>query len=80
MPVEHSFTWQGAVVRFSDDQVREALQGVPPGRIAKHSVEINGVEYPVNQAFSVVTGTTLVECNTLVSRKLFKRLGFTVKP
>ena len=76
---EHRFVFQGQQMQLSSEQVIEALKDVPPGPIRKHAVEINGVDYPVNQALSRVTGIDVADCNTGVARKTFQKLGFTVK-
>lgn len=66
-------------MQLNIEQVVEALRDIPPGPVRKHVVEINGISYPVNQAFSVVTGIDPADCNTGVARKTFQKLGFTVK-
>lgn len=64
---------------ISNEQVMQAVQDVHPDPVRKIAVTINGIDYPVNQAFALVTGADRLDCNTGVARRLFQNLGFTVK-
>lgn len=61
----------------SDDVVRK-LRGVKPGRVHQHAVKVQGIYYPVKEAFARVTGVDLLDFTTNTARSAFKRLGFEV--
>jgi hypothetical protein len=77
--MDHRFKSQGRNMLLSSEQVIQALKDVAPGQIRVHAVEINGVDYPVNQALAAATGLDPLEVNTGVARTKLKKLGFTVK-
>ena len=54
------------------------MKGVKPGVIQVHAVEINGVLYPLKQAFATMTGIDPLDFNTHQARGVFKRMGFKV--
>ena len=60
------------------DEVVHKLKGTKPGRITKHAVKIQGIFYPVKEAYAEVTGLDLLDFNTNTARAAFKRLGFDV--
>jgi hypothetical protein len=66
-------------MELSTERVIDALRDVPPKPPRKHVVDINGVDYPVNQAFCAATGTDPSDCNTAVARKKLQKLGFKVR-
>ena len=66
----------GHVVRLTREQVIEALRGVEPVRVQTHAVEIEGVWYPVRQAFAVATGIDRMDTDTVQCRRAFRTLGF----
>lgn len=51
------------------------MRGVEPGHLYQYAVEVNGVRYPVNQAFRVATG--LEHFTTQRARDVLRRLGFS---
>ena len=73
------FTSNERRVELSSRQVIAALRNVPPGPIRKHAVEINGVDYPVNQALAAALKVDPLDVNTGVARSKLQKLGFTVK-
>lgn len=66
-------------MQVSSDQVIKTLRDVSPSTIYKHVVTVNGVKYPVKQAFAVITGTDVMDCDTNVARRTFQKLGFPVE-
>ena len=73
------FVWNGTDVELSSRQVLAALRNVTPGPIRKHAVEINGVDYPVNQALAAALKADPLDVNTGVARAKLQKLGFVVK-
>lgn len=47
------FTLNGTRYELSSDVVQLRLEGVVPESIREHGVQVNGVWYPVKQAFEV---------------------------
>lgn len=76
---EIEFTVRGQRKRLSKAQVISKLKGKRPGPIQAHAVEIEGVLYPVKEAFAVVSGLDLLDFNTNQARNVFQRLGFNVR-
>jgi len=77
--MKQEFIVGGRQLHLTSDQVVSVLKDVRPGRIQTHAVEVNGLEYPVKQAFSCVTGLDLLDFTTNHARKIFLRLGFKVR-
>jgi hypothetical protein len=73
------FTVRGERMLISSDDVIRRLRDVTPGPLRKHAVEVDGVTYPVKQAFAKVVGTDLLDFDTNVARRLFQKLGFQVR-
>ena len=76
MQVEFIVKQQVRSLRKED--VIEALQGMAPGVIRAHAVEIRGVLYPVKEAFARVMGIDTLDFGTIQARRAFERLGFPV--
>jgi hypothetical protein len=72
------FTAVGRRISLTKDQAIRKLRGTKPGVIYVHAVEINGVEYPVKQAFAVLTGLDPMDFGPAHARAIFRRLGFKV--
>lgn len=66
-------------MQLTSEQVVESIRDVRPGQIRKHVVEINGVDYPVNQVFARATGLDPIKVNTAVAVNKLEKLGFTCK-
>ena len=76
--MKREFTVGGKRLQLTSDQVVSSLKNVRPGPIQKHAVEINGLTYPVKEAFAYVTHLDLLDFNTNQARSIFQRLGFKV--
>src|SRR5574337_1300830 len=58
--------------------VVQKLEGVAPGPIREHAIEISGVRFPIKQAFACATGMDVLDFTTDQARRVFKHLGFKV--
>jgi hypothetical protein len=76
--MEHEFTVNRRRYRGTRERVIEALRDVPPEPATPHTVEIEGLTYPVKQALSVVFGIDRADFITPTARRVFQRLGFSV--
>ncbi len=76
--MNQEFTVGGRRFQLTSDQVISKLRGIAPGSVKAHGVEINGLTYPVKEAFAHVTGLDLLDFNTNQARSIFRRLGFKV--
>jgi hypothetical protein len=76
--MKQEFTIGGKRIRLTSDQVTARLKDVEPGMVKTHAVEINGVRYPVKEAFAIVTNLDLLDFNTNQARNVFQQLGFKV--
>ncbi len=74
--MEWHSTLNGEPVRLTAEEVTERLRGVAPGRIQIHAVEVEGVWYPMRQAFAVAAGVPRVTVNTPQAWSAFGALGF----
>ena len=63
---------------LSAEQVRERLAGVKPERLQAHAVVVDGVAFPIKQAFAAATGLDRLDFNTVHARNILRRLGFKV--
>jgi len=77
--MKQEFTVGGKIVRLTHEQVLSKLKGVTPGVIKTHGVEVNGLTYPVKEAFACITGLDLLDFNTNQARTILIKLGFKVK-
>lgn len=68
----------GRHARVTSDEVVEKLRGATPGAIRTHAVRVEGVLYPIKEAFSTVSGLDLLDFNTNQARNWFRKLGFEV--
>lgn len=76
--MEIEFTIAGRRLYLKDEDVRHRLQGVDPGPLRVHVVDVDGVVFPVKEAFAIATGLDPLDFNTNQARGVLKRLGFTV--
>ena len=76
--MKQEFIVGGKRVHLTSDKVISTLRGIAPGLVKTHAVEINGLTYPVKEAFALVTGLDLLDFNTNQARNVFRRLGFKV--
>lgn len=72
------FTINGTRRRLAADDVCAKVRGTTPGAIRIHAVRIDGVDYPVKEAFALTTGLDLLDFTTNQARAVLKRLGFDV--
>ncbi len=76
--MEYRLKINGQRFTITPEQVTKALRKVRPDRVRLHGVEIGGKTYPVNQALSVAFGLSRADLSSQNSRRIFRRLGFTV--
>lgn len=74
----YSFTIRGQRFSLTQEQVIERLRGETPGAITEHVVEIEGVWYPMKEAFSIATGLDRLKFQTAQAMAVFEKLGFKV--
>lgn len=73
-----AFTIAGQRAQLSREQVIRKLRSASPTEVQEHFVEVNGVVYPLKQAFHLATGFDLLDFHTTQARTVFRRLGFKV--
>jgi hypothetical protein len=76
--MEYEFTVNRRRYRATRERVIAALDGVAPEPARLHTVEIEGVAFPVKQALSVVFGIERADFITPTARRVFQKLGFAV--
>ncbi len=74
-----SFQLNGEQRTLAQADVESAMRGQVPEPSRAHVVEVGGIEFPVKQAFSAVTGLDRLDFTTNQARTIFKRLGLTVR-
>jgi Holliday junction resolvase-like predicted endonuclease len=70
------FTLNGTRYEVSSDVAQSRLEGVVPEAIREHAVQVNGVWYPVKQAFEVAVGVPRAEFISHTARRHLAALGF----
>lgn len=73
------FTLNGTRYEVSSDVAQSRLDGVVPEAIREHAVQVNGVWYPVKQAFEVAVGVPRAEFISHTARRHLAALGFPLK-
>ena len=73
------FTLRGTRYELSRELVESRLHGVAPAAIREHAVEVNGVWYPVKQAFEVAVGVPRSEFISHAARRHLATLGFPLR-
>jgi len=76
--VELVFTAGGRLNRVTSDEVVQKLRDARFGVVRTHAVRVDGVLYPIKEAFAVVSGLDLLDFNTNQARSWFRKLGFEV--
>lgn len=71
-----SFTVKGRRLELSRDQVEQRLRDVAPEAVRTHAVRVNGVTFPVKQAFEVATGIPRADVISHTARRHLGALGF----
>jgi Holliday junction resolvase-like predicted endonuclease len=78
------FVPNGVTMELSAEQVRQRLHAVPPEPVQRHGVRVNGVLYPVKQAFEAATGVPRSNFISHTARHHLANLGFelvgTIEP
>jgi hypothetical protein len=64
--------------RVTNDEVVQRLRGAKLGEIRTHAVRVEGVLYPIKEAFAAVSGLDRLDFNTNQARNWFRKLGFEV--
>jgi hypothetical protein len=72
-----NFTLNGRRMSLSAAQVRERLQDAPEP-VRQHGVRVDGIVYPVKQAFELATGVPRSEFTSHIARRHLAALGFDV--
>jgi len=68
----------GRHARVTSDEVAQRLRGAKFGEIRTHAVRVDGVLYPIKEAFAAVSGLDRLDFNTNQARTWFRKLGFEV--
>lgn len=74
-----AFTLNGTRYELSSEVVEARLAGVVPDPIREHAVQVNGVWYPVKQAFEIAVGVPRSEFISHAARRHLSTLGFPVR-
>lgn len=74
-----AFTLNGTRYELSSDVVESRLSGVRPESIREHAVQVNGVWYPVKQAFEVAVGVPRSDFISHTARRHLAALGFPLQ-
>lgn len=72
------FVLNGAVYRLDTDTVIERVRGVPPEPVRAHGVRVDGVAYPVKQAFELASSIPRAEFTSHTAMRHLRRLGFDI--
>lgn len=73
------FILNGTRYELSRDQVEARLAGVVPGTVYTHAVRVNGIWFPVRQAFELALGAPRANFNSHTARRHLTTLGFEVR-
>lgn len=74
-----TFTLNGTRYELSSDVVEARLSEVTPESIREHAVQVNGIWYPVKQAFEVAVGVPRSEFISHTARRHLATLGFPLQ-
>jgi hypothetical protein len=69
----------GRQLTLTRSAVVDAMDGVTPESVRSHSVEIDGVLFPVKQVFAAATGLDRLDFTSAVARRHLLNLGFRVE-
>ena len=72
------FTLDGSTRQLSRRQVIDALEGHTPSHVVTYWVEVEGVRWPVKQAFSIALGLEPARFQSWDARRHLRALGFTM--
>lgn len=73
---EVQFTHNGEQYRLARKRVIDSMDGVPPGPISIHAVEVEGTWFPVKQAFSQAMQIPRSSFISTRAQELLRKLGF----
>lgn len=73
---EVQFTHNGEQYRLARTRVIDSMDGVPPGPISIHAVEVDGTWFPVKQAFSQAMQIPRSSFISTRAQELLRKLGF----
>lgn len=79
MTQEVEFTVGGKRYRLKRNDVIARHKKIQPGTIRTHAVEIEGVLFPVKEAFARSSGVDVLDFNTNLARRVLNQLNFKVK-
>lgn len=74
------FTVGGHHVELSRSLVQSRLEGTAAEPVLKHAVSVNGGWYPVKQAIEIAAGIPRADVISTEARRVFRSLGFEVRP
>lgn len=77
-PKKVEFTIRGERKSLTEEQVTTKLKKADLGHAQIHTVEVNGIAYPLKKAFAIVTELDVLDFQTAEARTVFKKLGFKV--
>jgi hypothetical protein len=72
------FTISGVEFVLSKQTVEQKLNGVEPESVREVYVEVNGIRFPIKQAFAVATGLLRGGFTTHDAMRVFRKLSITV--
>lgn len=64
---------------LSKEQVESKMRKIRPEVARKYFVQVNGVDYPIKQVLSIVTGANRIEFTSMDAASILRRLGFELK-
>jgi hypothetical protein len=73
-----NFVLAGREFRTTKEKATKKLAGVRPEPTRMHVVTVDGKNYPVKQALSIISGLPKADFNSHQARHILKRLGFIV--
>ena len=74
------FTVGGHRIELSRGLVESKLRGALAEPVLKHAVSVNGSWYPVKQAIELAANIPRADVISTEARRVFRSLGFEVKP
>jgi hypothetical protein len=77
---KRSFTVGGHKHELSRSSVERKLRNKVPEPILKHAVRVNGSWFPVKQAIELAGAVPRADVISTEARRVFRSLGFEVRP
>lgn len=74
------FTIGGHHIELTRKIVEAKLEGAAAEPVLKHAVSVNGDWFPVKQAIEVAAGIPRADVISTEARRVFRSLGFEVRP